>query len=198
MKRGDLEAMAQWRPMVDPLYQPFDMPQHSMAENVRWFNWRSNDSSRRLYTIENERHQVIGSLTLREIDGRHSSRLGITLGADYVSQSYGTEALRVFLNYYFDSMGFEQMVLDVSGTNLRAQRCYQALGFRHISQHYRRADHKSYYQIPRDPRYQHLHHVFRDAGDDLEVLFYDMALTCEEWQASLNPSPEGDLYKSKT
>jgi len=187
MKRGDLEAMAQWRPMVDPLYQPFDMPQHSMAENVRWFNWRSNDPSRRLYTIENERHQVIGSLTLREIDGRYSSRLGITLGADYVSQGYGSEALRVFLDYYFDKMGFERMVLDVSGTNLRAQRCYQALGFRHISQHYRRADHKSYYQIAHEPRYQHLHHVFRNDGDDLEVLFYDMALTRDEWLSAQNP-----------
>ena len=183
MKQGDVEAMAQWRPMADPLYQPFDMPQHSVAENVRWFNWRNNDPFRRLYTIENERHEVIGSLTLREIDGRRSARLGITLGADYVSQGYGTEALQVFLDYYFEKLGFEQIVLDVAGTNLRAQRCYRALGFRQIGQHYRRADHKSYYQIAHEPRYQHLQAVFRSAGDDLEVLFYDMALTHDEWQA---------------
>jgi len=112
--------MVQWRSMADPLYQPFDMPQHSMVEQVRWFNWRNNDPSRRLYTVENEERQVIGSLTLREIDGRHSARLGITLGADYVSQGYGTDALRVFLDYYFDKMGFDRLVLDVAGTNLRA------------------------------------------------------------------------------
>jgi RimJ/RimL family protein N-acetyltransferase len=183
MKRGDLEAMARWRSMADPLYQPFDIPQHSVAEHVRWFNWRNNDPSRRLYTVENEKHEVIGSLTLREIDGRRSARLGITLGADYVSQGYGTEALRAFLDYYFDKMGFDQIVLDVAGTNLRAQRCYQALGFCQIGQHYRRADHKSYDQIAHAPRYQHLQRVFRNDGDDLEVLFYDMALTCDEWRA---------------
>lgn len=186
MKRADLEAMAQWRPMVDPLYQPFDMPQHSLAESVRWFNWRNNDPSRRLYTVENEQHQVIGSVTLREIDGRHSARLGITLGADYVSQGYGTEALRVFLAYYFDKLSLDQIVLDVAGTNLRARHCYQALGFRLVSQHYRRADHKSYHQIAHEPRYQHLRHFFRNEGSDLQVLFYDMALTREEWQAGQN------------
>jgi len=187
MKKGDLEAMVHWRPMADPLYEPFDMPQHSMAEQVRWFNWRNNDPSRRLYTVENEHRQVIGSLTLREIDGRHSARLGITLGADYVSRGYGTEALRVFMDYYFDKMGFDQLVLDVSGTNLRAQRCYLALGFHQIGQHYRRADHKSYRQIAQEPRYQHLRHLFRGEGDDLEVLFYDMAITRDEWQANRNP-----------
>ena len=186
MKRGDLEAMAQWRPMADPLYQPFDMPQHGVAESVRWFNWRNNDPSRRLYTIESEKHEVIGSLTLREIDGRQSARLGITLGADYVSKGYGTEALRVFLDFYFDKMGFEQMVLDVSGTNLRAQHCYLALGFRQIGQHYRHADHKTYPQIAHEPCYQHLRHVFRGDGDDLEVLFYDMAISRDEWQESHN------------
>ena len=198
MKRGDLEAMAQWRLMADPLYQPFDMPQHGVAESVRWFNWRNNDPSRRLYTIESEKHEVIGSLTLREIDGRQSARLGITLGADYVSKGYGTEALRVFLDYYFDKMGFEQMVLDVAGTNLRAQHCYQALGFRQIGQHYRRADHKSYHQIAHEPRYQHLRHVFRNDGEDLEVLFYDMALSRNEWQSAQSPCPAGDLGKSET
>ncbi len=188
MKRADVEAMAQWRPIADPLYQPFDLPEQSLADHLRWFNWRNNDPSRRLYVVENERRQVIGSLTLREIDGHRSARLGITLGADFVSQGYGTEALRLFFDYYFGHMGFDQMVLDVSATNLRAVRCYEKLGFRYVGHHYRRPDHESYYLIAREPRYQHLHRALRRAGPDLEIMFYDMVLTREDWQSQQHPS----------
>lgn len=184
MGRKDLDAMLAWRPFTDPLYQPFDFPRNSKAEQVRWFNWRKQDAGRRLYTVENEMGQVIGSLTLREIDGQWSSRLGITLGSDFVSQGYGSETLRLFLDYYFEEMGFARMVLDVAATNLRAVRAYRALGFRRIGHHYRPASHSSYRIIRRDPRYHHLRHFFEYQGGSYRVLFYDMAITREEWFAA--------------
>ena len=182
MERTDPETMIRWRPFADPLYQAFDFPRRK-SENVRWFEWRSNDPSRRLYTVENEQHQVIGSLTLREIAGRRSARLGITIGADYVSRQYGTEALRLFLDYYFGEIGFARVVLDVAATNLRAVRCYETLGFRHTGQHYRPASHPSFRILREDPHYQHLRRFFRRQGALIQILFYDMVLSREEWQA---------------
>jgi diamine N-acetyltransferase len=181
MKRTDVDAMARWRPVIDPLYKPFDFPRRSRTEHLRWFEWRNRDPNRRLYTIENEKKQVIGSLTLREIDGRSSARLGITLGADFVSQCYGREALQLFLEYYFDTMGFSQMVLDVAATNLRAVHIYRSLGFQHVDEHYRPIDHPSYRSIEKDPRYRHLSTYFRHQSGTVQVLFYDMLLTREEW-----------------
>jgi RimJ/RimL family protein N-acetyltransferase len=183
MERTDVDAMAQWRPSVDPLYQPYDFPQRSQAEHRRWFEWRSNDPARRLYTIEDEEHRIVGSLTLRGIEGRSSARLGITLGADFVSHGYGTEALRLFLDYYFETMGFRRMVLDVAATNLRAVRSYRTLGFQQVGHHYRPADHASYRIILHNPQYRHLHAYFRRQGPVVQVMFYDMVLTREEWQA---------------
>lgn len=183
MERADLDAMIKWQPLADPLYQPFDFPQRSKAEHVRWFEWRSQDPSRRLYTVDDEQHNVVGSLTLREIDGKRSARLGITIGADYVSQGYGTEALALFVDYFFDEMGFARMVLDVAATNLRAVRTYLSLGFRQVGQHYRSANEPSYHILQREPRYRHLRHFFRGQGTVTQVLFYDMALTREEWWA---------------
>ena len=183
MKRRDIDAMIQWRPFVDPLYQPFDFPRRSRAEQIRWFEWRSKDPNRLLYVIEDEQRQVVGSLTLREIDGRRSARLGITVGADFVSQGYGTEALRTFLDHYFGKMGFAEIILDVAATNLRALRTYRALGFRHTSQHYRPASHSSYRILQQEERYRHLRQFFRRHGTSTQVLFYDMALTGEEWLA---------------
>lgn len=182
MIQADINAMAKWRPFADPLYQAFDFPKRSLNEHRRWFEWRSNDESRRLYTVEDAERHVIGSLTLREIDGRRSARLGITIGADYVSHHYGSEALQLFLEYYFETMGFATMVLDVAATNLRAVRTYVALGFRHTGQHYRPASHPSFRTLRQDPQYSHLHHLFRRQGTAHMVLFYDMALTREEWR----------------
>ena len=166
------------------LYQPFDFPRRSTSEHVRWFEWRARDQTRRLYAIEDEQGRVIGSLTLRDMQGRSSARLGITVGADFVSQGYGTEALRLFLVYYFEEMGFDTMVLDVASTNLRAVRAYESLGFRHSGQHYRPAAHSSFRIVRTDARYRHLRRLFRRRGTMYEVLYYDMALTRDEWLAS--------------
>ncbi len=183
MKQEDLDAMARWRPFADPMYQPFDFPRRPLSEHVHWFDWRRRDHSRRLYTVIDEHGQVIGSLTLREIDGRRSSRLGITLGADHVGKGYGTEALRLFLDHYFGAMGFARMDLDVSATNLRAVRSYRALGFREVGTHYRPASHPSFRILRTEPRYKHLQRYFRRLGTMYQVLCYDMALTREEWLA---------------
>jgi RimJ/RimL family protein N-acetyltransferase len=183
MKRADLDAMMQWRRSADPLYQPFDFPRQSHTDHIRWFEWRSKEASRRLYTIENEQKQVIGSLTLREINGQYSARLGITIGADFVSQGYGTEALRLFLDHFFAEMGFAQMVLDVAATNLRAVRTYRSLGFRQAGQHYQQASHPSYRVLREETRYRHLHRFFRRQGSLTQVLFFDLVLTREEWKA---------------
>jgi RimJ/RimL family protein N-acetyltransferase len=182
MVRADLDAMMQWRPFADPLYQPFDFPRRSKAEHLRWFEWRSKDRARRLYTVEDEERRAIGSLTLRDIDGRRSARLGITIGADFVSQGYGTEALRLFVAHYFGSMGFARLDLDVAATNLRAVRAYRSLGFREVGRHYRPASHPSYRILWQEPRYRHLRPFFRRQGTLYQVLFYDMAMTREEWQ----------------
>jgi diamine N-acetyltransferase len=183
MERTDLVVMMKWRRFADPLYQPFDFPRQSKSEHLRWFEWRSRDPSRRLCTIEDEAHSVIGSLTLREINGRKSARLGITIGADFVSQGYGTEALQLFLDHFFEEMGFEQMILDVAATNLRAVRCYRSLGFRQLGSHYRTATDSSYRILQDEPQYRHLRRFFRRQGMVTQVMFYDMALTRDEWRA---------------
>ena len=183
MKPEDLDAMIQWRPFADPLYRPFDFPRQSRAEHMRWFEWRRRDPSRRLYAIVNEDRKAIGSLTLRDVDGRRSARLGITIGADFVSQGYGTEAMYLFLDHYFGEMGFAMMVLDVAATNLRAVRCYLSIGFRETDRHYRIASHSSYRILQTESRYRHLLRYFQRTGTVTKVLFYDMSMTREEWRA---------------
>lgn len=60
-------------------------------------------------------------------------RLGITIGdKKYWNQGYGTEALKVFLNYLFNKIKVNKIMLDTALFNQRAQRCFEKCGFKKI------------------------------------------------------------------
>ena len=51
------------------------------------------------------------------------------MGIDFVDQGFGTEALTLFLDYYFNMLGYKLLKLDVAAFNKRAIRCYEKSGF---------------------------------------------------------------------
>ena len=129
LARADLAQMVALRPFQDPLYADANWMHRSRQDLERWYAHYSQDPKRLLCAVLDERGQFIGSITLRHIDGRCSARLGITLGSEFVDRGYGSEALALFLDYYFDVLGFAKIVLDVAGYNQRAIHVYQKLGF---------------------------------------------------------------------
>ncbi len=180
--REDLDEMQKWPPFTDPTLIAVNIPRRSQAENDIWFWSRLNNPDRRLYAIEDEQGRFIGSLSLREIKGRESARLGITIGADYVGQGYGTDAIRTFLGYYFEGLGFATLYLDVSATNVRAVRCYEKCGFQCFSSHYRLAGNDERLAFLNEEKYRALRRFFkREKGRNL-VLFYDMKIERHDWQ----------------
>jgi diamine N-acetyltransferase len=190
MVREDLDEMQRWPPFTDPLLIAVDIPKRSRVENDIWFWNRINDPTRRLYAIEDEHGRFIGSVSLREIKGRESARLGITIGADYVGQSYGTDAIRTFLAYYFEELGFATLYLDVSATNIRAIRCYKKCGFKYFSSHYRLAGGDARLTFLKEERYRPLRRFFkRKQGCNL-ALFYDMKIERQDWIRLKPAGPE--------
>ncbi len=182
MVREDLDEMQRWPLFTDPLLIAVDVPRRSRAENDIWFWNRLNDSRRRLYAIEDENGRFIGSLSLREIRGRESARLGITIGANDVGQGYGTDAIRTFLAYYFGELGFSTLYLDVSATNVRAIRCYEKCGFKYFSSHYRLAGSDERLAFLKKEKYRPFRRFFkREKGHNM-ALFYDMKIERHEWQ----------------
>ena len=93
MVSDDVDQMAAWRPFTDPLNSLWNSSSRSSDNYIR-FQTQADDPSRRWYAIEDLAGRLIGRLSLRQINRRKSARLGITLGADYVSQGYGTDAIR--------------------------------------------------------------------------------------------------------
>jgi RimJ/RimL family protein N-acetyltransferase len=182
LQRADLDTMSAWSPFEDPLYRLFDWPQRSSRTNDMWYSRLMQDKSRVYYAVENESWILIGRISLREIRGRRSARLGIGFGPDYVDQGYGTESLRLFLGHYFVDLGFEQMILDVSAVNERAVRCYERCGFRYVGSRYQYAGSDDEIAFLQDERYAHLRQFFKKDSYRNMMLVYDMVLKKKEWQ----------------
>jgi RimJ/RimL family protein N-acetyltransferase len=184
LARADLEQMMGLRPFKDPLYADANWMHRSPQELVRWYTHYSKDPKRLLCAVLDEGGRFIGSITLRHIDGRRSARLGVTLGAEFVGRGYGSEALTLFLDYYFDVLGFAQIVLDVAGYNQRAMHVYQKLGFIIVEQREQSLGWGKKWAFLQAPRYAEARRFFRrDWLGRRWMLCYEMALERERWHA---------------
>ncbi len=182
LTRADLDQMAAWRPYDSPLYADANWTQRPPRELDRWYAHHSRDPQRMLCTVTDRAGRVIGSITLREIDGRRSARLGITLGADFVEQGYGTEALTCFIGYYFEELGFAKMALDVAGYNRRAIRVYEKLGFAQVGERKRPVGKRKALALLKGSRAADLERFLRrDWFGRYWVSCYEMELTREDW-----------------
>lgn len=179
MVREDVDKMAAWQPFTDPLNSLWNGPLRSSDNYVR-FQAQADDPSRQWYAIEDLAGRLIGRLSLRQIRRLKSARLGITLGADYVGQGYGTDAIRTFLIYYFRDMGFEKLYLDVAAPNRRAIRCYEKCGFKHTGSHYQDAGSNQRLTFLDDKRYRDIRRFFKKKRGRNVVLFYKMKVEKED------------------
>jgi len=183
LTRQDLRTMSKWPSFDDPLYRLFDWPKRSELSDDLWFYQLMRDKGRVYFAVEDEKGELIGRLSLRDVRKHASARLGLGLGPQYVGQGYGTEALRLFLRHYFQEMRFERMVLDVAAVNERAVRCYEHCGFRHVGEHYQYAGSDSDLAFLDESSYDHLRHLFKRDRYRNMVLAYDMELLRKDWLA---------------
>lgn len=181
LRKRDLDVMSSWRTFEDPLYRLFDWPRRGSVENGIWYADLVRDRRRVYYAVDDERHVVIGRISLREIRGKESARLGIGFGEKYVSQGYGSEALHHFLHYYFGRLRFQRIVLDVAAINVRAVRCYERCGFEHTGSSYQPLPWNADTLFLQDEPYRHLRKYVRHDGWRDLALTYDMALDREDW-----------------
>jgi RimJ/RimL family protein N-acetyltransferase len=186
MDRDDLDKMELWRPFTDPLCNLWNIPRSTSLGRDVWFVMHGADPTRLWFAIERVTDgQLIGTLSLREIVERISARLGISLGADYLDQGYGSEALRTFLPHYFRTLGFQRLLLDVAAANKRAVYVYAKLGFQQTGSHYRAIPEGTDLSFLHQAAYRELRPYFRRHLGRMQLLFLDMALESRDWEKTL-------------
>ena len=168
----DLPELAAWEPHTDPLLRSYNLHFDSPSGWHRWLQDRLQ--SRWVYAIRNLDGELVGHLSLRQINHPCSARLGITVAAEWVGYGYGRDTMGLFLDYFFGKLGFEEMRLDVSGANLRACDLYQKLGFERMHSFWLYAPYAIDRMLLQD---EQLCRHFRRGKER----FYEMRLGARQW-----------------
>src|SRR5919204_6988155 len=172
--RADVDAWQRWPDYAEPLLVGTSPRRMSPEQRSRWFEDVTERQRQLPFAIEDEHGELIGRVFLRHVQrSQGSAVLGIDLHAHRLGQGYGSEALRAFLDYYFNSMGFRRMLLSVAAHNVRARRCYEKLGFVVLGS---RWDAHLGPDVTHDPNFGYVRHLFRRGALGLETLFYEMQL----------------------
>lgn len=87
---------------------------------------------RKTIAVEDQDGKHIGNVMYYNADfHRKEAEIGVTIGLrDFWARGFGTDLLRTFVGYLFESLSFERIYLKTLDWNLRAQRCFEKAGFR--------------------------------------------------------------------
>ncbi|WP_099203659.1 GNAT family N-acetyltransferase [Miniphocaeibacter massiliensis] len=102
-----------------------------------WYISKKSGIKNKYFAIYNEEDKMIGYLGMKNIAlFKRTSTLGIVLDPNYVSKGYGYKSLKLFLNYYFDTLNMKEMDLEVNAFNERALKLYKKIGFKYTAEYY--------------------------------------------------------------
>jgi RimJ/RimL family protein N-acetyltransferase len=106
----------------------------TLEAETAWYDQAATGADRYFTIYRRDGWRPIGNLDLRDIDHHHrTASFGILIGeADARGRGYGTEAVRLALDYAFTALGLHNVMLTVYEYNHAGRRAYEKAGFRLI------------------------------------------------------------------
>ena len=131
LRREHVDLMQCWGRHKDPLFHCYNFPHMSEKQKDYWYRNKTLWFSKKCFVVFNNYNQLIGYISLRNIKiFRRTSELGVVFDPNNIGKGYGTDGLRAFLKYYFETLKMQALYLRVSIFNKRAQKCYKNVGFK--------------------------------------------------------------------
>lgn len=123
--RNDLEVMHSTNPSLD--VYPMETTKRFVEQVIL-----GSRNAKSYIIVEKEKEQSIGVVSLTNIDYKNrNAECIIDIGEkDYWGKGFGSEGLKVLLDYAFYEMNLHRVSLRVFSFNERAIRMYTKLGFR--------------------------------------------------------------------
>jgi RimJ/RimL family protein N-acetyltransferase len=179
--RADLDRRCAWPRFDDPVFDHLNLRLVTPVQREVWFRREWEARKPFWFSVEDDAGELIGSITLRDVSKWwKSTRLGIHMHPQRLDRGLGTEAMRVFLDYYYNRLGYKLMKLDVAAWNRRAIRCYEKLGFAFQWEFWRPNTSETEWLV--DDRFAHVReHVERRRGFE-QVRHYEMHLDAETFR----------------
>ena len=104
----------------------------SLISEEKWIEKAVNDYNFAIVLRDDDR--LIGNVSLMEVDNvNQTTTLGIFIGEnDDRNKGYGKEAIKLILNYGFNTLNLNNIMLSVYSFNERAFNTYKKIGFKKI------------------------------------------------------------------
>ncbi len=102
-------------------------------DEQKWYDSLDPNSEKEYsFAIESkEDGHYLGGCGVHAIDTKnHVGTVGIFLGSEYCGKGYGTDAMRVLVNFCFNEINLNKVKLTVFSFNERGIRSYEKLGFK--------------------------------------------------------------------
>jgi diamine N-acetyltransferase len=107
----------------------------TLEQETAWYEQAATNEQEHNFSIfERSSGRLIGNCGMFNIVLPHRrAEVGIVIGeSDARGRGYGTEAMRLLLDYAFTAAGMHSVMLWVYEFNPAARRCYEKVGFREI------------------------------------------------------------------
>jgi RimJ/RimL family protein N-acetyltransferase len=134
VRDDDLPTLARWE--MDPgrmaTLSNWVAPPSEAAAKERIAKWSANEHDNLGFAIEtlDDPPVLVGNIGIwgtRPKD--RCATLGIALGRKYIGRGYGTDAMRIVVDYGFREMGLHRIQLGVAPFNPAGIRAYEKAGF---------------------------------------------------------------------
>jgi len=105
----------------------------TLHEEEKWFQSITAISDTYRFAIETfEDNKFIGGCSINDVDWKNGvATIGIFIGSkDHRSKGYGTDTMKVLMNFIFMQMNINKIRLSVYSYNEPAIKCYERCGFK--------------------------------------------------------------------
>ena len=102
------------------------------VEGEKEYLAKSDKDSYNFAIVDLKTDELIGSIGLMHIDNVHrTAELGIFIGdEDHLSRGYGSDAIKLLLDFGFNQLNLNNIMLKAISFNQRALRAYEKCGFK--------------------------------------------------------------------
>lgn len=105
----------------------------TLSGEKEWLeNSAKNSENRSFNIVDLSNNKLVGTISLENFNWiQRSAVLGIFIGdEDYRDNGYGTEAIKILLEYGFKYLNLHSIRLNLLSINERAHKCYLKCGFK--------------------------------------------------------------------
>lgn len=136
LKFTDIEKLKSWGSYTEPLLYGYNYNDLNSDQELVWYLTKQIKFRSSYFSI-NLDSRMIGFIGVKEINKfLKTGKLGIVFDPNFVSQGYGFEVMKIFLDLYFNEMNMRKMTLEVNAWNFRAIKLYEKLGFKKYRENY--------------------------------------------------------------